>query len=297
MLDLKTPALEDLPLFRNICEKFGTMGCDFNPVNIFLWRNRYNIKICFYDGFLMLSYFRDGKPWGYCFPMGDGDPSNAVAEIFRDAKQRDAKPVFAMLTEAQCQKLCDITGYEFSFEELTGDEDYIYTNYDLTLLPGQKYHGKRNHINKFNRTYPKWSYKAISRDNFNDVLEIERKWCEAREIDMYSNEEYKAIKEALDNYEKLKIHGGLLYVENQPVAMTMGSSIDIKTFDVIFEKALTEFDGSYAKINNEFAKTLIGFEFINREEDMGIESLRKSKLSYHPVVILKRFLGVPNDRD
>ena len=71
--------------------------------------------------------------------------------------------------------------------------------------------------------------------------------------------------------------------------------MNINTFDVTFEKALTQYDGAYAKINNEFVKTLVGFEFINREEDLGLESLRKSKLSYHPVVILKRYNGVRND--
>lgn len=90
------------------------------------------------------------------------------------------------------------------------------------------------------------------------------------------------------------MHGGVLYADSAPVAMTMGSLINRSTFDVIFEKALTDYEGSYAKINNEFAKTLVGFEFINREEDMGIDSLRKAKLSYHPVVVLKRFSGVKN---
>ena len=84
----------------------------------------------------------------------------------------------------------------------------------------------------------------------------------------------------------------ILYVDETPAAFAIGSRINQNTFDVSFEKGLVEYEGVYSKINNEFAKTLIGFEFINREEDMGIESLRKSKLSYHPVVILKRFKGV-----
>lgn len=127
-------------------------------------------------------------------------------------------------------------------------------------------------------------------------MRLQKKWCEAKNIDPYTNEEFKAIEEAVENYELLKLHGGILYVEDKPVAMTMGCEINQKTFDVIFEKALVEYDGVYAKINNEFAKTLVGFEFINREEDMGIESLKQSKLSYNPVVILKRYMGVRNDK-
>lgn len=295
MLDFKTPVKDDLPYIRRLCENYGTMGCDFNASNIFLWRNKYNIKICIFDGFLVLSYFRDGKPWGYCFPIGEGDPTSVIAEIFKDANQRGIKASFVMLTEAQRDRLCKITGYDFSFKELPGDEDYIYTHYDLAMLPGGKYHSKRNHISKFNRSYPKWRFSIINRDNKLDALYVAEQWFKVNEIPLSSGEEYFAIREALDNYELLQMHGGLLYVDDKPVAMTMGSRINMVTFDVAFEKALTEYSGVYAKINNEFVKTLVGFEFVNREEDLGIESLKKAKLSYHPVAILKRYVGEKND--
>ena len=58
-------------------------------------------------------------------------------------------------------------------------------------------------------------------------------------------------------------------------------------------QALREYDGIYAVINNEFAKTLTRYEYINREEDMDIEGLRKAKLSYHPAIILDRFNAKP----
>lgn len=294
MLDFKAPVLDDLPYIRKICENYGTMGCDFNTANIYIWRNKYNIKICMYNGFLMLAYFRGGKPWGYAFPIGQGDPTTAIAEIFNDARQRSIEANFVMLTAAQKQKLVEITGYKFSFKELLGDEDYIYRNFDLSTLPGKRFHAKRNHISKFNREYPDWSFVMINKSNKRDALLVAEKWYINKKLNPYCEEEYKAIDETLKNYETLKMHGGILYVENTPVAMTMGSEINQTTFDVIFEKALVEYEGVYAKINNEFVKTLVGFEFINREEDMGIESLRQAKLSYHPIVILKRYSGVKN---
>ena len=296
MFDFKKPVLDDLPYIRKICENYGTMGCDCSTANIFIWRNKYDIRICIYNGFFVLAYFRDGKPWGYSFPIGEGDPTSVIAEIFNDAKQRSVEANFVMLTSAQKQKLVEITGYKFSFKELLGDEDYIYRNYDLSLLPGKRFHAKRNHISKFNRTYPNWSFVFINKNNKRDALRVAEQWCKDREINPYTNEEYKAISEALDNYEKLNLHGGILDVDDEPAAMTMGCEINKKTFDVIFEKALVKYDGVYSKINNEFVKTLVGFEFINREEDMGIESLKQAKLSYHPIVILKRYSGVKNDK-
>lgn len=296
MLNFKEPTTEDIKRLRKILEKHGTMGCDCNPANIFIWRKKYNIRIAFSGDFLIKSYFNDnGVPKGYCFPIGDGDLKKAIDEIFADAKQRGCKLVFTMLTEAQREALVTLTDNNYSFEELTGDEDYIYTNNNLLTLPGKKYHSKRNHISKFDRSYSDWKFVTINKNNIHDAVSVVDKWCENNNLDTSTYDEYYAVEETVKNYDLLKVHGGILYVGNHPVAMTMGSQINLTTFDVFFEKALTEYDGSYAKINNEFVKTLVGFEFINREEDMGIESLRRAKLSYHPAVILKRFCGVRND--
>ena len=85
------------------------------------------------------------------------------------------------------------------------------------------------------------------------------------------------------------MRGALLYVGDTPAAMTAGTEISKLAFDVNFEKALRKYDGVYAVICNEFAKTLTEYKYINREEDMGIEGLRKSKLSYNPIIIIDRY--------
>ena len=85
------------------------------------------------------------------------------------------------------------------------------------------------------------------------------------------------------------MRGAVLYAGGKPVAMTLGNEISDVCFDIIFEKALREYVGSYAVINNAFAKTLTAYQYINREEDLGIEGLKKSKLSYYPAIIYDRF--------
>lgn len=85
------------------------------------------------------------------------------------------------------------------------------------------------------------------------------------------------------------MHGGIVYVKDKAVAMTLGCEISPIAFDICFEKALREYDGIYAVINNEFAKTLSSYKYINREEDMGIEGLKKSKLSYNPIILIARY--------
>ena len=120
-------------------------------------------------------------------------------------------------------------------------------------------------------------------------MQVVYDWCKENNINQSTYGELEVIKEALENFEEFKMNGAILYVENRPVAMTLGSEISERVFDVNFEKALREYDGAYAVINNEFAKTLTRYEYINREEDMGIEGLRKAKLSYNPIIILDRY--------
>lgn len=293
MLDFRKATAKDFSLLKEYFENYGTNGCDCNPANAIIWADKYNIQFCIKNNFMFKALFdEENKIRGYCFPMGKGDLKPAIDEIVSDAKERNSELVFLVLTTEQCEKLQKVTGWDCEFEELFGDEDYIYRNYDLTNLPGKKYHAKRNHISKFNRLFPNWHFDLINEDNMKDAVTVVEKWCEKNNIDKDDYYEYQAIMMAFENYKEFEMHGGILYAEDIPVAMTMGARINRKIFDVSFEKALVQYDGAYAKVNNEFAKTLVGFELINREEDLGLESLRKAKLSYYPVEILKRFKGV-----
>ena len=103
--------------------------------------------------------------------------------------------------------------------------------------------------------------------------------------------ELMVIREALDNFSQLELMGGVLYVNSRPVAMTIASKINDSVCDVNFEKAV-DVDGAYAVINNEFAKSKPQFLQFNREEDLGLEGLRKSKLSYYPDKILMKYSAI-----
>jgi hypothetical protein len=292
MLDFKKPEVGDKCWYDAALEKTNSQGCDCSFSNTYLWRNYYNIEIAKKKDFVFKTYFRGDKPSGYVLPFGGTDLKWAVEEIFNDAKDRGVKkPVIGLLTEDNKNQLEKLFPNKFIFEQSRDDADYIYLQEKLAELKGKKYHGKRNHISRFKRDYPNYLFKPLERENFSDALMIAAKWCDEKQN--INGEEYgadyKAIEDAFLHYDDLKLFGGIIYVDDKAVAMTVASKIRGDICDVHFEKAVIE--GCYPVINQEFSKTLTDYKYLNREEDMGLEGLRKSKLSYKPEIILMKYIA------
>ena len=152
---------------------------------------------------------------------------------------------------------------------------------------------KRNHLSRFARTYS-FTYEDLGPDNLEACLEIAKAWADQS---MSTGEKVKsperelgALSLAIRHFDALALSGGLIRIDGKPVAFTIGEEINSKLFLLHFEKALSGYDGLYAAINHEFAaRNLSGYEYINREEDMGIEGLRRAKLSYYPAILLDRY--------
>lgn len=289
MLNFKLIEKKDINYFKQFYDYSEAFGCDANLLNAYLWRNEYNIKFAVFEDTLIKAYFKDdGTVWGYCMPTGK-NVKQALEQIFLDAQQRGQEPHIVMLTNAQREVLESICPTRFEFVRSPENQDYIYLTKDLVMLVGKKFHAKRNHISRFYKTYTDTHFETIDNSNEQDALQVVRDWCEENGYNPKGYEELAVIKEALEMRRDFGLSGAVLYVDDKPVAMTLGSEISDKVYDINFEKASRQYDGAYAVINNEFAKTLTSYEYINREEDMGIEGLRKSKLSYNPVIILDRF--------
>ncbi len=289
MLNFSKISKSQINTFKKYYDYSNALGCDLNLVNAYLWRDEFNIKFAVYDDTLIKAYFNDdGSIWGYCMPSGK-NVKGALEEIFADSYERGRKPLLLMLTNGQRAVLETMYPSKFSFVRSPENQDYIYLSEDLAMLAGKKFHAKRNHISKFYRTYSNTRFEVIHGSNIKDALTVVHGWCDENGIYEADNYEVRAINEAFENMESFNMSGAVLYVEDKPVAMTLGSEISQNVYDVNFEKALREYDGVYAVINNEFAKTLTKYKYINREEDMGLEGLRKAKLSYNPVIILDRY--------
>lgn len=264
-------------------------NCDLSFSNLCSWRFLYHTKFAIINNFLVFKFWA-GDELAYMMPVGEGNLEEVLNELIEDARQ-EGEP-FCMLGVCSCMRedLEAIMPGQFGFTVDRDYADYIYLRSDLATLKGKKFQSKRNHINKFRNTYPDYEYSPITKDRIQECLELEAKWCKANDCDQQegTGNERRALIYALNHFEELGLTGGILHVNGQIVAFTFGMPINKETFGVHVEKADTSIDGAYAMINYEFANHIPEqYIYINREEDLGIEGLRKAKLSYHPETILR----------
>lgn len=287
MLDFRPPTLADKERIDDFVLHSGQISCDVSFVNTYLWRRQYDIRVAFTDDSYFKCYLRNNAVSGYSFPMTRGDIRAAVDRILEDARERGVVPFIGLLNEANAAIIRGLYGDRVRMEEDRDVFDYVYRREDLATLGGKKYHAKRNHISRFLRNHDNYSVKEICSDNFADVIDVCERWQEGAA----DTGELGIIHDALEHFDTLGMFGLLLYVDGRPIAMSMGSKINDRVCDVNFEKAVG-IDEAYAVINNEFAKRFDSFTLFNREEDMGLEGLRKSKLSYHPEILLTKSSAV-----
>ena len=296
MLEWFIPEAEDEDWINSCIAVSGTMASDASFANIYLLRNKYSTKISRYKDFIIRKYSGKGARCGYTFPLGKGDVAKALAEIEKDAKECGERLQFAFVTEEQKEVLENAMPARFCYSSDAGDSDYIYLRSELASLSGKAFHKKKNHFSKFVRTYPDYKYYEIGACNIYDAQKVADAWYyeHLQDEDASQLAEYKAIKEALENFEELGLIGGIIYVNDSPCAMTIASKINENTVDVHFEKAVGEYalNGGYAAINKLFSEKLDGVTWLNREEDIGIVGLRKAKLSYRPKIMLKKYSAV-----
>lgn len=261
--------------------------CAFS--NLFVWRDCYNIYWCVAHGFLLIKVKRDNVDF-FLPPIGgaDEDLPLVFAELreFSQGKPFEMHGIYEMTKERLAKVLPDA-----EFIEDRDNWDYIYLREKLATLSGRKYHGQKNHYNSFKKNYPDYVYEPIDGNNIAECLGFGEQWCDDRiaEDPSLICEKY-AIRQALTNFDALGLRGGAIRVYGKIEAFSFGKKINDDTAVLHVEKANHEIRGLYTAINKEFAEhAWQDVTYINREEDMGHEGLRKAKESYHPEFMIKKY--------
>lgn len=293
MIPFKDITLADKDTITSFTMKSDRRNCDLSFSNLCSWRFLYDTQFAVVDNFLVFKFWA-GEQLAYMMPVGTGDLKAVLWELIEDARKENQH--FCMLGVCSNMRadLEAILPEQFTFTEDRDYADYIYLRSDLSTLKGKKFQAKRNHINRFRNTYPDYEYTPITPDRIQECLDLEAEWCKVNNCDQQegTGNERRALIYALHNFEVLGLTGGILHVNGKIVAFTFGMPINHETFGVHVEKADTSIEGAYAMINYEFANRIPEqYIYINREEDLGIEGLRKAKLSYQPATILEKYMA------
>ena len=297
----RRPELSDAELISDYFHKYPTRSCDRTFANVYLWAKFYQVEFTQYKNTLL---FRDNSAgYGYAFPAGaDEDVRKVIPDLIRDAQEAGKPFCLYGITREHFEQIEQWFPGQFTCEYNRDEADYVYETEKLATLSGKKLHSKRNHINKFKQVYEgRWEYEKLTEDQVEECFQMAMRWCNENECeeDDEKNQEMCVTMNSLRLLKELHLIGGVLKIDGEIVAFTIGEAVNDDTFVVHIEKAFAEVDGAYTMINQQFVEhELLGkYQYVNREDDVGMEGLRKAKMSYHPVFMIEKGYVTPKDTE
>ncbi len=291
--------LPEFPQFREIdlasresineyLSSYPLEASEYTFTNLFSFRDAYNFKLSLLKGNLMI--LKDTERVSLFCPVGDKETSAVLGEGLDYLDAYPGESCFERIPESFVTTHL-MNDERFVLTEERSHFDYVYDVQELSELKGRKFHDKKNKANKFRNSH-EYKYSTLTADLIDECLAFEHHWCEVRECHKYYglHRERCAILEMLNNFESLDIRGGIVRVDNKIAALTLGEKLLPDTFVIHIEKAHAGLPGLYQVINQEFLMHEAGdCRFVNREQDLGIEGLRRAKMSYNPVRFVKKY--------
>lgn len=271
-------------------------GGEFNELTLgsrFLWSGDEKAEYSFFGDVLILRETYEEGSYFY-FPIGEFEKAKEAVKEIENYALREGVPLnFCCLNEKHLNFLKSIyTDYEIG--ELRDWADYVYPAEQFLTYSGKKLSGQRNHVHKFDKTYPDYMVNHITEKDKPQIKKFLDEFAAENELDGWAAEEMPKAYELLDNMDYLDQFGIFITVGGKIISLSIGEIVGDTLF-VHIEKALKEYVGAYPKTAQEFAKAFVkeGVKFINREEDCGDLGLRTSKTQYHPCEIrIKPFMEV-----
>lgn len=292
MIDFQRLDLSVKPKYDSYLMNCRERGCEYSFVNLFLWGRQ---KAAFVEAYLTFFSQFDRRSV-YPFPIGNGDLKSILDKLIQDARTRGIPCCLTSLTKEDCEAVEALYPGAFRFHSDRESFDYIYAIDDLADLKGRKFQKKRNHYNHFVSDHPDYQILPLDENTRVAAFQMLEQWYrDKQEADPHNDFhlEQLAIHRAFAFQKQLDLEGLVLMEEGQVLAFCMGSRLNADTFDIHFEKARGSEDGAYAVINREFAKYLRDkypeLRWLDREDDMGLEGLRRAKLSYNPDHMIEKY--------
>ena len=293
MLTFRSLELKDKDIINSYLRQQNYRASDLCFANLYCWGRKIDTQFATTPDWLFIRFKDNNGRNSYLKPVGTGDLKVAIALIQEDHLSFNSPFQMRGLTKEMIAGIEAVMPGRFAYKLNRSVSDYIYTTEKLIGLKGKKLQSKRNHINRFKREN-NWKYHTLT-GNPSMVKECKNmleQWMEVHKEEKDPSLVYDdyATTLMLDNFEYLNLIGGLICVDNEIAAFTIAEQLTLDTIVVHVEKAFTDIHGAYTIINQQFVENEASqFLYVNREEDMGMENLRRAKLSYHPDILLEKY--------
>ena len=286
---------EDKPLLDRYFRANYYENSHFNFTNLYMWREPFHVHVAEEDDVLyVVSEWkaRVSALQPFCDPACYPEATKKLLAYFEEI----AQPFHIYDMErgyADFLRSCDCANFEVVADR--DNYDYVYLSEKLISLSGRKLHSKKNHLNAFRKEHPDAQFLPITDEIVTQCkLELNSWYKQHRQedgtVDLFIDYERTAILEVLNNFADFGLKGGAILLDGRVVAFTFGEQLNTDTAVIHVEKADPEVRGAYPAINQGFVEHAWShLTYINREEDMGIEGLRKEKESYKPEKLIEKF--------
>jgi uncharacterized protein len=293
MSEFKPIEIQDKPLFDEFLRKDPPRISELTFTNLFIWRHHYQPTWLEWEGCILIIFHpQKGSIYGLS-PFGPGDKKSALDVLCKEIAKQTADVRICRAGEEFVTNHVDPGKYAVVSDR--ENSDYVYLAKDLINLSGNKYHRKKNHLNQFIKNYA-FEYHPLNRELVRRVLGMQEAWCQIRECVVKPDllAEDFAVHEALTYFEELGYQGGAILINSVVEAFALGEALYGDTAVIHIEKANPDILGLYAAINQLFCLNAWSeVTYINREQDMGVEGLRKAKESYYPHHMVNKYMLKP----
>ena len=291
--DFKPVELRDKDTIDRFLKEDPPQISELTFTNLFIWEHRYHPRWVQRDNCLLIILNpEDSSPFGLP-PVGPGDKVKAFDNMCRELEKISPEVKICRVCEEFLNKYVDPDRYSHILDR--NNSDYVYSSLDLIHLAGRKYHRKKNLLNRFLKSYA-FEYRALDIDLVECFLDMQEHWCRIKECTDKPEllaEDY-AIYRALIHFEELGYKGGAIQIDSRIEAFSLGEVLNPVTSVIHIEKANPKITGLYSAINQLFcSNSWSDMKYINREQDLGIEGLRKAKESYYPHHMVNKYTIIP----
>ena len=296
MIQFRDVNYKDKEKIYEFYAKSGSLGTNYSIATLCGWQKCNELQIYFNDEYLILKINKPGSV-RFLSPLADSLQAYSKA-IDRIIEFADKKPVTIVIASSEQVEVLQEKGFEC--ENIRAHAEYLYQTESLITLKGKKYNSKRNFVNNFPVPY---NFREYQEQDFGAVMELFAQWKEGKVLEDRIDEmdkqvitcewERQVAQSILADMDKYNTFADVLEVEGSIAGFCLGEILPTDVGAIYFQKANIAYRGIYPLLDNLFIKKhFTEITYVNKQEDMGLEGLRKSKLSYHPYMLVERWRAI-----